>query len=697
MKLPKLSTRWLTVIALSLSTIAWATVPAPDYVEGEALVRFRASATLAAANEAAGKHGLTLARHFAWLSAHEGQVIALVRSPTLSTSALLAELNAEPAIALAEPNYLRWTTDLRTPNDPKFGQLWGLQNTGQPVNGFSGTSNADLNFLKAWGLAQPMTNEIVVGVIDTGIDPTHPDLLNNLWTNPGEIPGNGLDDDSNGYIDDAHGYDFSLGTGTLTDSGFHGTHVAGTIAATGNNGIGVIGVDFQAHLMALKASTDGSSLSSAAIIEAIQYATMMKTRGVNVVALNASYGGGSYSDTERSAMQAAGNAGIVFCVAAGNNGANNDTTAFYPASYRLPNMIVIAASDQNDALASFSDYGAATVDLAAPGVNILSCLPVAQVGTTADVQQSTNLFPANALTYSGVTGATGITATIYYCGLGYPADFPAAVSNNIALIQRGTLYFSDKVNNATSAGARAAIIFNNTSGNFVGTLGTAGNWIPAVSISQADGLTLQALLPAAGTAVNVFDPAQVYQLLNGTSMATPHVSGAVAFAAMNFPAESVAQRIQRILANATPVPALAGKTVTGARLNLARIVDSDANGLPDWWELQYFGHLTGTDPHADPDGDGASNLAEFLAGTNPTNVNSALRLSVQRGPGANFLTLQWPSAAGRYYNLLRSTNLLGDVGTIIQTNLIATPPLNMATDAPPANADSTFYRLQLAP
>jgi subtilisin family serine protease len=687
----------LVVLRLALLTSLGAAVPPSDYVEGEVLVRFRASETLATAKDAAGRHGLTLARHFGWLSAHERQVIGLLRSPARSTEALLAELKAEPAIALAEPNYLRWTTDLRIPNDPKFSQLWGLLNAGQEVNGLSGTPKADISFLKAWGLAQPVTNEIVVGIIDTGIDPTHPDLVNNLWTNPGEIPGNGLDDDGNGYIDDVHGYDFVLGTGSLTDSGFHGTHVAGTIAATGNNAIGVIGVDFQAHVMMLKVSTDGSIFASAAIIEAIQYASMMKTRGVNVVALNASYGGGSPSSTEQSAMQAAGDVGIVFCVSAGNNSANNDTTAFYPASYRLANMIVIAASDQNDALASFSDYGATTVDLAAPGVNILSCLPVAQAGNSTYVQQSTNLFFANPLTYSGLTSVTGITATIYYCGLGYPTNFPAAVSNNIALIQRGTLFFSDKVNNAMGAGARAAIIFNNTNGNFSGTLQSAGNWIPAISISQADGQALQAVLPAAGTAVNAPDPSQIYQLLDGTSMATPHVSGAVAFAAMNFPSESVSQRIQRILANATPVPALAGKTVTGGRLNLARIVDSDNNGLPDWWELQYFGHLTGTDPHADPDGDGASNLAEFLAGTNPTNFNSALRLSAQRGLGSGLVTLQWPSAAGRYYNLLRSTNLLAGFNTVIQSNLLATPPLNASTDAPPASASSTFYRVQLVP
>jgi subtilisin family serine protease len=689
--------RSLAVVGLAFTTMSLRAAAVPDYVEGEVLVRFRASETLPAATSAGARHGLVLARHFAWLTAHEGQVIGLLRSSNRSTTALLAELKADPAVAFAEPNYLRWPTDMRAPNDPRFSQLWALRNTGQSANGVSGTANDDISFLKAWGLARPSSNEVVVGVIDTGIDPSHPDLVSNLWTNPGEIRGNGTDDDSNGYVDDVHGYDFTLHTGTLTDAGDHGTHVAGTIAATGNNGLGVIGVDFQAHVMALKVSTDGNVFSSSAIIEAIQYAAMMKSRGINLVALNCSYGGGSYSVTERSAMVAAGDAGIVFCVAAGNDSANNDGTPEYPASYRLPSEVVVAATDQNDALASFSNYGAGTVDLAAPGVDILSCRPVAAYGNSTYVQQAAATFWADALTYSGTTPLTGVQGTIYYCGLGYPTDFPAGVSNNIALIQRGTLTFAVKVTNAMNAGARAAIIFNNVSGSFLGTLGSAGSWIPAVSLSQADGQALQAALPAAGTVVNAPDPSQVYQFMDGTSMATPHVSGAVAFAAMNFPAESVTQRIQRILSHTTPLPALAGKTVTGGRLNLAGIVDTDNNGLPDWWVLEFFGQLAGTDPQADPDHDGAGNLAEFLAGTNPTNATSVLKLSARRNPGTNNFILQWPSVAGRYYHVLRSTNLSGGPGTLIQSNLPATPPLNTVTDAPSSGVRSAFYRLVIAP
>ena len=696
--------RWLKLACVSALVMTGgagasrATVVAPDYVEGEVLVQFRGAETWDSVQLTATLHGLELARRFEWLSAHQGRVMCLLRSPTQTTAALIAELSQDPTVALVEPNHLRWTTDMRIPNDPRFVQLWGLQNTGQSVNGVAGTAHADIGFLRAWGLARPSTNEVVVAVIDTGVDLTHPDLVSNLWTNPGEIPNNGVDDDSNGYMDDVHGYDFVNRTGAVTDSGFHGTHVTGTIAASGNNGLGVIGVNFQVHIMALKASNDGSSISTDAAIEATQYAAMMKSRGVNVAAINASFGGTSASSTESAVIQAAGDVGIIYCAAAGNDSADNDTTPTYPADYRLPNIIVIAASDQDDALASFSNYGARTVDLAAPGANILSCVPVSKPGNTSYVQQAAAVYQANALTYSGLTTSNGITAAIYYCGLGYPTDFPTAVNNNIALVQRGTLYFSEKVSNAMTAGARAAVIFNNIAGSFNGaTLQTVGNWIPAIALSQADGQALLAALPASGTVVNATDPANIYQLLDGTSMATPHVAGAVAFAAMNFPTETVAQRIQRILANVTPVSSLSGKVATGGRLNLARSVDSDGDGLPDWWEQQFFGHLTGTDPNADPDHDGASNLAEFLAGTNPTNFNSALRITAMRAGGTNGVVLEWPGVAGRYYRLLRATNLFNGFNTFVRTNLAATPPLNTVTDAAPASAGPRFYQLELEP
>ncbi len=667
--------------------------PAQAYVEGEVIVTFKPPVTLNAAQQALGNHSLLLTKHFAELSRIRGRHSALVRAKNRTTVELIAELSQDPAVETVEPNYLRWVTG--APNDTLFTNLWGLRNTGQSVNGSAGTAGDDIRFVGAWGLARPTTNQIVVAIIDTGADYTHPDLAGNMWTNPGEIAGNGVDDDGNGYVDDYYGYDFADGLPNPTDSGFHGTHVAGTIAALGNNQLGVIGVDYQAKIMALKASSDGSSLASSAIIEAIQYATMMKNRGVNIVAINESFGGGGSSSTEVAAMQAAGTNGIIFCVAAGNNTANNDTTAFYPASYRLTNMIVVAATDQNDALASFSDYGASTVDLAAPGVNILSALPVSLAGMLEYVQQGSTTYAASELTYSGVT--TGITATVYDCGLGYPTNFPTAVRSNIALIARGTLTFTNKVANAMAAGARAAVIYNNTNGNFLGTLQVTNNWIPAVSISQADGLALKAVLPATATVVNTPDPAQMYQYLNGTSMATPHVSGAVAFAAMNFPGETVTQRIQRVLANVDVIAGLKGKVRTGGRLNLQRIVDTDTNGLPDWWELQYIGHLTGTDPKADPDHDGMSNLAEWLAGTNPTNASSCLRLTALLSNNTNAFVLSWPSVAGKYYRLERATNLLTGFNSTVRTNIAATAPTNTETDTAVLPGNTRFYRVGVEP
>jgi subtilisin family serine protease len=679
------------LVLFSLSAAAWAgpNHPAAQYVEGDAIVTFKSSVSPAGARQVLTGHSLGWQGQFSGFSRLWGKQTGLVHANNRTTAQLIAELSRDPAVEVAEPNYLRWVATT-PPNDMLFTNLWGLQNTGQSLNGIAGTAGDDIRFIPAWALAQqPGTNRPVVAVIDTGVDYRHPDLAGNIWTNTGEIPSNGFDDDSDGYVDDYYGYDFADNLPDPIDCGQHGTHVAGTIAAVGNNLTGVIGVDYQARIMALRASSDGNSLPDSAIISAIQYATMMKGLGVNVVAINESFGGGGSNSTERAAMVSAGNAGIVFCVAAGNDTADNDTTLTYPADYRLGNMIVVAATDQNDALAFFSNYGTNTVDLGAPGENILSLLPevpgIAPEGIVfALVQQGVTNYSANELEFSGIS--TGLSATVYNCGQGNPADFPAAVSNNIALIERGSLNFSDKVANAMAAGARAAIIYNNVAGNFNGTLGAANNWIPAVSISQADGLALQANSPA--TVVH-----GLYQYLDGTSMATPHVSGAVAFAAMNFPTETVTQRVQRVLTNADILPDLQGLVHNSRRLNLQRIVDTDGNGLPDWWELQYFGHLTGTDQMADPDHDGMNTLAEWFAGTNPTNAASVLRLTLVSATNANHVVLSWPSVAGKTYWLARATNLRSGFNSNVGTNIAATAPTNVSTDTVVLPGNTRFYRV----
>ena len=663
--------------------------PAEQYVEGEALVTFRPAADFTASQKALRGHSLQFAEHFGLLSQHRKRESGLVRASGRTTAQLISELSADPEVELAEPNYLRWASS-SIPNDTLFPQLWALQNTGQNVNGLVGTAGDDVRFVSAWSLAQASSPPVVVAVIDTGVDYTHPDLTPSLWTNPGETPANSADDDGNGYVDDIFGYDFADGTGDPSDSGYHGSHVSGTIAAAGNNLLGISGVSYQARIMALKASNNGDTFTSSAIIQALQYATMMKGRGVNIVAINASFGGGGYSSTERAAIQAAGNAGLIFCCAAGNSSLNHDVTADYPSSYRLSNMIVVAATDPNDSLASFSDYGPSTVDLGAPGVNILSTVPTV---TSTYVVQGSATYAAQELTFSGYT--SGISGTIYDCGLGYPTDFPAGVRNNIALISRGTLYFSQKVANAMAAGARAAIIYNNASGNFLGTLQYASTWIPALALSQADGLALKALVPATGIVVNAVDSNQSYRLLDGTSMATPHVTGAAAFAAMNFPTESVTQRIQRILANVDIVAGLQGKVITSGRLNLARMVDTDRNGLPDWWEQSYFSHLLGTQASADADHDGASNLAEWVAGTNPTNAASCLRLVASPVNTSNGLIIRWPSVAGKSYRLERSTNLLTGFNAVVRSNIIATPPTNSEPEATTLPSKARYYRVQV--
>ena len=266
-----------------------------------------------------------------------------------------------------EPDTVRTIQSLpqNIPNDPSFSQQWGLNQS----------SNIDINAPEAWTLSTG-SRSVVTAVIDTGVDYTHQDLSANIWTNPGEIPGNGIDDDGNGYVDDVHGYDFANGDGDPMDDNSHGTLVAGTIAGVGNNGVGTVGVNWQTQIMPMKfISANGAGYTSNAVA-CLNYVDMMKRRGINIRVTSNSWIG-SYSAALQVAIDQLNTDGVLFVAGSGNGGSdyvgdNNDTMPTWPASLPEDNVISVAATDSNDQLASFSNYGATSVDIAAPGVNILS-------------------------------------------------------------------------------------------------------------------------------------------------------------------------------------------------------------------------------------------------------------------------------------------------------------------------------------
>lgn len=255
-------------------------------------------------------------------------------------------------------------------NDPRFIDLWALNNTGQT----GGTVDADINAPLMWQQEEG-DPQVVIGVIDTGVNYNHQDLSPNMWRNPSEIAGNGVDDDNNGYVDDVFGINAITNTGNPNDDNAHGSHVAGTIGAKGNNSIGVVGVAQNIRIAACKfLGANGSGAISDAI-QCMQYFAALKSRSVNpvnLVATNNSWGGGSRSTAMLEAIRSHQNLGILFVAAAGNASSNNDVGSFYPAKYELPNVIAVAATDHSDRLASFSNFGRRTVHVAAPGVRILS-------------------------------------------------------------------------------------------------------------------------------------------------------------------------------------------------------------------------------------------------------------------------------------------------------------------------------------
>ncbi|MGZ5196576.1 MAG: S8 family peptidase [Kaistella sp.] len=344
-------------------------------------------------------------------------------------------------VEYAEPNYVY--KHHATSNDTYYtnGSLWGMYGSAtSPVNQYGTNAAAQ------WAAGSTGSSSVYIGIIDEGYMYSHDDLVANAGTNPGEVAGNGVDDDGNGLVDDVYGFDFANNDASVFDgaSDDHGTHVAGTIGASGGNGKGVAGVVWNVKMLSAKfLGSRGGTTANA--IKAVDYFTDLKLRqGLNIVATNNSWGGGGFSQALYDAIARANSAGILFIAAAGNASSNNDATASYPANYNVANVISVASITNTGGLSSFSNYGATQVDLGAPGSGIWSTVPVSSKGK--------------------------VVAS--------------------------------------------------------------------------------------------------YASYNGTSMATPHVSGAAALYASKHPGSTAAQIKSAILSSVTPTSSLSGKTVTGGRLNV---------------------------------------------------------------------------------------------------------------------------------
>ncbi|WP_283787659.1 S8 family serine peptidase [Bermanella sp. WJH001] len=303
------------------------------------------------------KHGLKIKKRFDKLNM---DVLSISGKTQKEIATLLNELNSLPEVLYAEPDYLVSIDSI--PNDASFTQQWAVNNEQQT----GGVFDADIDAVEAWGRTTDGSN-VVVAVIDTGVNYNHSDLANNIWTNTDEIPGNGIDDDANGFIDDVHGYDFVNNDGDPMDDNDHGTHCAGIIGAEGDNGIGIAGTVHTAQIMAVKfLSASGGGQASDAI-ESILYAV---DNGANI--LNNSWGGGGFSQGILDAIEYANQRDVLFVAAAGNSSVNTDNSPNYPSGYDTQNMLAVASTTHADALSNFSNYGVTTVDLGAPGSDILS-------------------------------------------------------------------------------------------------------------------------------------------------------------------------------------------------------------------------------------------------------------------------------------------------------------------------------------
>jgi subtilisin family serine protease len=428
----------------------------PSYAEGEILVKFRPGATDQQVSDLVWRAAVTGAKHILTPSMRKNADIGITRlTVALPVAQALQALQNHPGIEYAQPNWVYYhhqggTTLPSTFDDPYYqnGSLWGAFDGSSPwpmTQNAYGSGAAD-----AWAAGFTGSGQVFVGVIDEGIQFEHPDLAANIWTNPREIAGNNIDDDGDGYIDDVHGWNALAGNGNIYAPGYddHGTHVAGTIGAVGANGCGVAGINWNVSIISGKfLGPDGGITSDA--IEAIDYITHLKdVKGLNIVALNNSWGGGGYDPALLGSITRAAQRGILFVAAAGNGdflgrAINTDTSPNYPSCYDTSSaagydsVIAVTAIDRTGAKASWANYGAHTVDLGAPGVDIWSTLPGGSYGS----------YDGTSMATPHVTGAIAL----------YKSAHPNAAAADIKSALLGSSASTPSLATITTSGGRLDI------------------------------------------------------------------------------------------------------------------------------------------------------------------------------------------------------------------------------------------------
>lgn len=558
-----------------------------DYVEGEVLVKYKnADQTNGFSIDSLNNQiGADVIETFDSVSGL--QLVSLPEDISVEEAITFYEQNSQ--VAYVEPNYIYQPDSALVPNDTNFTLLWGANNTGQTIETQAGTSDADMDLPETWSI-NTGSQAVVIAVIDTGVKYDHPDLIDNIWNNSDEIAGDGVDNDLNGKIDDIRGWDFYSNDNDPMDTSSHGTHVSGTIAGMGNNNAGIAGVMWDAQIMPIRfIGPDGGTTDNA--IWAIQYAN---ANGADVI--NNSWGGGGFSQALKDAIDAS--KAVVVC-SAGNNGINVESSPSYPGSYTSPNIITVAATDNQDALAEFSNYGSTSVDVAAPGVSIYSTLSVGNYsqGLTQfsdpmeDIITNWNTTPSGSWFLSdthstGADNTKSIASTFNstpqneFLKLKSPLDFSS--------ITYPLLDFELKLDAATSGNVLKVAYSTNDDlgsgnyfelGNYTGDFGFSNQQIDLSSLSGKPKVWLAFVLSSSGSSttggafidnVNVKKTTLTlpsYGYKNGTSMAAPHVAGLAGLIKSKNPALSATQIKDIILGSVEAKSSLSGKVVTGGRVN----------------------------------------------------------------------------------------------------------------------------------